>query len=64
MNLLLNAATAFLIASGTAIGVVFVAGPPTKWQVIAAAVAGIVVAAKDTRSLLKLPPIDEPAKDK
>lgn len=39
-------------------GVVIVGGKPTVWQVVAAVILGLVVAAKDTRSLLKLPPVD------
>jgi hypothetical protein len=54
-----NAVTAFTISSGTALGVVLVGGKPTAWQVVAAVVAGLVVAAKDTRSLLKLPPVED-----
>lgn len=50
--------TAFLIAAGGAMGVVIVGGKPTVWQVVAAVILGLVVAAKDTRSLLKLPPVD------
>lgn len=57
-----NAATAFIISAGTALGVVFVGGQPTKWQIIAAIVAGLVVAAKDTRSLLKMPSVETETK--
>lgn len=49
--------TAFVIAAGGALGVVIVGGKPSIWQVVAAVTLGLVVAAKDTRSLLKLPPL-------
>ena len=58
MTVIVNAVTAFIIASGTALGVVLIGGTPTKWQIVGAIVAGLVVAAKDTRSLLKLPPVE------
>jgi len=58
----INAFTAFIIAAGGALGVVFVGGKPTGWQVVAAIVTGLVVAAKDTRSLAKLPPVDSETK--
>lgn len=57
--IIISAFTAFTIAAGGALGVVLVGGQPTKWQIVAAAVLGLVVAAKDTRSLLKLPPVNE-----
>lgn len=50
-----NAVTAFIISAGTALGVVLI-GQPTKWQIYGCIAAGLVVAAKDTRSLLKMPP--------
>lgn len=56
--IVVNAITAFIISSGTAIGVVLVGGTPTKLQIGAALVAGLVVAAKDTRSLLKMPEVE------
>ena len=58
VTILISAITAFIIAAGGAIGVAIVGGPLTKWQVVAAVVLGLGVAAKDTRSLLKLPPVD------
>jgi len=51
--------TAFVIAAGGALGVVIVGGKPSPWQVVAAVTLGLVVAAKDTRSLLKLPPLPD-----
>lgn len=60
--IIVNACTAFVIAAGTAIGVVMVGGRPTGMQIGAAVVAGLVVAAKDTRSLLKMPAVDSPDK--
>lgn len=58
LTVIISAATAFVISAGGAIGVVLVGGAPTKWQIVAACVLGLVVAAKDTRSLLKLPPVN------
>lgn len=55
----LSAVTAFLISAGGAIGVVLVGDTPTLWQVLAAVVLGLVTAAKDVRSLFKLPPLDK-----
>lgn len=55
----ISAVTAFIIATGGALGVVFVGGTPTGWQIGAAIVLGLGVAAKDTRSLLKLPPVEK-----
>lgn len=57
-KLILSSITAFIIASGGALGVVFVGGQPSLWQVLAAVVLGLVVAAKDARSLLALPPVN------
>ncbi len=57
-EVLISAITAFTISAGGALGVVFVGGQPTMWQVLAAVVLGLVVAAKDLRSLYKLPPVD------
>lgn len=54
---ILSAITAFIIASGGALGVVFVGGEPSKYQILAAVVLGAVVAAKDLRTLYKLPPV-------
>ena len=55
----ISAITAFLISAGGAIGVVLVGDTPTVWQVLAAIVLGLVTAAKDVRSLFKLPPVDK-----
>jgi hypothetical protein len=61
ITVIVSAVTAFLIASSGSVGVAFIAtkgampGAPV-W--IAAGLLGIGVAAKDTRSLLKLPPVD------
>lgn len=57
--IIISALTAFCIAAGGALGVVLVGGAPTQPQIYAAVILGIVVAAKDTRSLLKLPPVDQ-----
>jgi len=50
--------TAFLIAAGGALGIAAIGGEPSKWQIIAAVVLGLITGAKDVRSLLKLPPVD------
>lgn len=55
---LINFILAFIVGAGSALGVVIIGGEPTKWQIVGAIVAGLVIAAKDTRSFLKLPPID------
>ena len=52
-----SAITAFLIVAGGALGVVFVGGKPSSYQIAAAAVLGAVSAAKDYRSTMKLPPV-------
>ncbi len=57
-KLALSAITAFVVATGGSLGVVFVGGQPTQWQVLAAVVLGLVVAAKDIRCRLQLPPVD------
>jgi membrane protein YdbS with pleckstrin-like domain len=62
LTVIISAITAFVIATGGALGVVFVGGQPTKWQVAASIVLGLGVAAKDTRSLLKLPPVEDDPK--
>ena len=62
ITILISAITAFIIAAGGAIGVAIVGGPLTKWQVVAAVCLGLGVAAKDTRSLLKLPPVETDSK--
>ncbi len=49
--------TAFLIAAGGALGIAAIGGEPSKWQIIAAVVLGLITGAKDVRSLLKLPPV-------
>lgn len=59
VTIIISAITAFTIAAGGALGVVFVGGEPTKWQIVASIVLGLVVAAKDTRSLLQLPPVTD-----
>lgn len=53
-----SAVTAGVIAMGGALGVVLVGDKPTLWQFLAALVLGIVVAAKDIRSQLQLPPVE------
>lgn len=53
-----NFITAFIVSAGTALGCVLIGGEPTKWQIVGCVVAGLVVAAKDTRSLLKMPPVE------
>lgn len=56
---IISAVTAFVIAFGGALVVVMVGGKPTIWQVGVALLLGLGVAAKDTRSLLKLPPVGD-----
>ncbi len=63
LTIILNFFSAFIISSGTAFGCVLIGSSPTKWQIVGCIVAGLVVASKDTRSLLKLPPVDD-ANDK
>ena len=58
LTVILNFVSAFIIAAGTAFGCVLIGGEPTRWQIVGCIVAGLVVAAKDTRSLLKLPPVE------
>lgn len=58
-TIVFNFFSAFIIAAGTAAGCVFIGGAPTKWQIVGCVVAGLVVASKDTRSLLKLPSVDQ-----
>ncbi len=60
--IVISAITAFVISAGGALGVVFVGGEPTRYQILAAIILGAVVAAKDTRSLLKLPPVNDDPK--
>lgn len=59
LTIIVSAFTAFIIAAGGALGVVLVGGKPTNGQIAVAVILGLVVAAKDTRSLLKLPPFDD-----
>ena len=54
-----NFVTAFLVVGGAAFGCVIIGGEPTKWQIVGCIVAGLGGSAKDTRSLLKLPPVTE-----
>jgi len=63
LTILLNFFSAFIISAGTAFGCVLIGSSPTKWQIVGCIVSGLVVASKDTRSLLKLPPVDD-ANDK
>jgi hypothetical protein len=58
LTIVLNFFSAFIISAGTAFGCVLIGSSPTKWQIVGCIVAGLVVAAKDTRSLLKLPPVE------
>lgn len=60
----LSAITAGIIAAGGALGVVLVGDQPTLWQLLAAVVLGLVVAAKDIRSQLQLPPVEGDGKPK
>lgn len=53
-----NFISAFAISAGTSFGCVSIGGNPTKWQIVGCLIAGLVIAFKDTRSLLKLPPVD------
>lgn len=57
-TIIISALTAFIIATVGSLVVVLVGGKPTLWQVISAVGLGLGVAAKDTRSLLKLPPVE------
>lgn len=58
-----NFTSAFFIGGGTAFMCVIAGGsPPNMWQVIGCVVTGLVVAYKDTRSLLKLPPVENQPK--
>ena len=61
-TIIVSAVTAFTISAGGALGVVLVGGQPTRWQIVAAIILGLVVAAKDTRSLLQLPPVNDQPK--
>lgn len=61
ITIIVSAITAFVIAFSGSVGIAFIAthgsmpGAPV-W--ISSALLGLGVAAKDTRSLLKLPPVD------
>lgn len=59
---LISAGTAFVISAGGALGVVGISAGPQimlgKTAVITACVVGAVSAAKDLRSLYKLPPVN------
>ena len=60
-EIIISAMTAFVIAGGGSIGIAFVAlkgGMPDADVWICAVVIGLVSAAKDVRSLLKLPPVE------
>jgi len=57
-TIIVSAITAFVIAFTGAMIVVLVGGKPTTWQTLTALGVGLAVAAKDTRSLLKLPPVN------
>ena len=58
---LISAGTAFIITAGGAIGIAFVATggkTPNAGALISSLVLGLVAAAKDLRSLFKLPPVN------
>lgn len=57
-TIIISAITAFVIAFTGSMVVVLVGGKPTLWQALTAVGVGLAVAAKDTRSLMKLPPVD------
>ena len=57
-TVVISAVTAFIIAFTGSMIVVLVGGKPTTWQILTALGVGLAVAAKDTRSLLKLPPVN------
>ena len=60
--IIINAGTAFVVSAGTALGCVLIATKgqaPDKWSIISCIISGLVVAAKDTRSFLKLPPVND-----
>ena len=58
VTVIVSAVTAFTIAAAGSLGLIVLGGPPSKWQIVGVIAFGLVVAAKDTRSLLKLPPVD------
>lgn len=58
----ISALTAFVISAGGSIGIAFVATGgvmPNKGVWILSMIVGLVSAGKDTRSLLKLPPVTD-----
>jgi hypothetical protein len=57
-TIIVSAITAFIIAFTGSMIVVLVGGKPTPWQILTALGVGLAVSAKDTRSLLKLPPVN------
>lgn len=62
ITVIVNACTAFVIAGGGCILAALVATKgesPSTGVIIMAVVTGLVSAAKDVRSLLKLPPLPE-----
>lgn len=61
-TIIVSAFTAFIIAAVGSLVVVLVGGKPSIWQVLTAVGLGLAVAAKDTRSLLKLPPVTDSEK--
>lgn len=65
LTIVVSAITAFTIAAGGAIGVAFVAtggAMPNTGVWILSVIVGLVSAAKDTRSLLQLPPVQTETK--
>jgi hypothetical protein len=58
VTIVISALTAFIIAAGGSLAVVMAGGKPSGVQIGAAIILGLVVAAKDTRSLLKLPDVN------
>ncbi len=61
VNIIISAFTAFIIAGGGALSISFLAlkgAMPGNIVWVSAIVLGLVSAAKDTRSLLKLPPVN------
>jgi len=60
IQIIVSALTAFIIASGGAMFLVFIQTKgvmPDKTVWAGAIILGLITAAKDTRSLLKLPPV-------
>ncbi len=56
LTIILNFFSAFIIAAGTSFGCVLI---DSGQEMVGGVVSGLVVASKDTRSLLKLPPVDD-----